>query len=239
MIGLHHAQLSEQPRLGGGTMRSIRSILFDLDGTLIDTNRLVIESFQYTLKVHLGREVSAREIVPTFGRPLLDALRRFSAEKAESMLETYRSYNEARHDAATTLIPGVRETLAILKEAGVTLAVVTSKRRNLAWRGLRLFGLDQYMAVVITPEDTTRHKPDPDPILKALTLLEESPRHSLMVGDSPFDLACGRNAGVKTAAALWSALPRELLLAEKPDFQLRKITDLLDLCLPLNRAVRA
>ncbi|MDK2960686.1 MAG: pyrophosphatase PpaX [Bacillota bacterium] len=217
---------------GGRAVPKIRSVLFDLDGTLIDTNRLIIESFQYTLKRHLGREVPAAEIVSTFGRPLIEGLRHFSPEKAEEMLQTYRRYNEARHDATTTLIPGVRETLSALKGAGLSLAVVTSKRRGLALRGLRLFNLEVYMDAIVTPEDTVRHKPEPDPVLKALELLRVNPKEALMVGDSPLDLACARAAGTYTAAALWSALPRELLLAEKPDFLLTKMTELLEICLP-------
>ncbi|MDK2926981.1 MAG: pyrophosphatase PpaX [Bacillota bacterium] len=220
-------------------MPDIHAVLFDLDGTLIDTNRLVIESFQYTLRLHLGREVPAAEIVPTFGMPLIEGLRHFSAEKAEEMLATYRSYNESRHDATTTLIPGAKETLAALKEAGLSLALVTSKRRGLALRGLKLFGLDAYMDAVITPEDTVRHKPEPEPVLKALELLGARPHCALMVGDSPMDLACARAAGSRTAAALWSALPRELLLAEKPDFLLDELLDLLDICLPHGRRGRA
>lgn len=213
-------------------MPKIRSVLFDLDGTLIDTNRLVIESFQYTLKRHLGREVPVTEIVSTFGQPLIEGLRRFSPEKAEEMLQTYRSYNEARHDATTTLVPGVCETLSALKKAGLSLAVVTSKRRVLAMRGLRLFNLEDYMEAIVTLEDTVRHKPEPDPVLKALALLRVNPDEALMVGDSPLDLASARAAGTYTAAALWSALPRDILLAEKPDFVLTKITELLPICLP-------
>ncbi|HHY92922.1 MAG TPA: HAD hydrolase-like protein, partial [Firmicutes bacterium] len=146
-------------------MAAFRCVLFDLDGTLIDTNRLIIESFQYTLRKHLGCEAPETEIVSTFGRPLLEGLAHFSREKAPEMLKTYRAYNEARHDATTTLVPGVRETLTALKEAGLALAVVTSKRRGLALRGLQLFGLDAYMDAIVTPEDTTRHKPEPDPVL--------------------------------------------------------------------------
>jgi len=213
-------------------VRKIRSVLFDLDGTLIDTNRLIIESFQYTLRKHLGKEVPIVEIVSTFGRPLIEVLRHFSSEKAEEMLETYRNYNESRHDATTTLIPGVHETLSALKKAGFSLAVVTSKRRGLALRGLRLFKLEGYMEAIVTLEDTARHKPEPDPVLKALQILRVNPWEALMVGDSPMDLASGRAAGTYTAAALWSALPHELLLKEKPDFLLTKITELLEICLP-------
>lgn len=220
-------------------MGNINCVLFDLDGTLIDTNQLIIDSFQYTLKRHIGIDVPAAEIILTFGRPLADILEEYCFDKAADMLQTYREYNESRHDTTTKLIPGVKETLSQLKSAGVILGVVTGKRRQLALRGLRLFGLDAYMQVIVTPEDTTEHKPHPAPVLKALELLGEQPDHTVMVGDSTLDLACARAAGTYTAAVGWSVAPRKLLLAEKPDFVLHRMTDLVDICLPSGKAARA
>ena len=212
-------------------MSHISCVLFDLDGTLIDTNQLIIDSFQHTLKVHLGRAVSETEIARTFGRPLVDILREYAADKVDAMLKTYREYNESRHDTTTRLFPGVKETLTALKSAGCKLGVVTGKRRHLALRGLKLFDLDVYMAVVVTPEDTNRHKPYPAPVLKALELLHRQPENTLMVGDSPLDIASARAVGTYTAAVGWSVVPPRLVLAEQPDFVLRHMTDLIDLCL--------
>ncbi|MGI6130092.1 MAG: HAD-IA family hydrolase, partial [bacterium] len=127
----------------------------------------------------------------------------------------------------------VKETLTELKAAGLTLGVVTGKRRPLALRGLRLFGLDTYMKAVVTPEDTTEHKPHPAPVLKALDLLGEDPHRTIMVGDSTLDLACARAAGTYTAAVSWSFAPLELLQAEKPDFILKRMSDLINICLTM------
>jgi len=208
-----------------------KNILFDLDGTLINTNELIIETFQYTLKKHLGLEVTAEMMVPFFGEPLIETLRRFDPGRADDMLRTYRQYNLEKHDQLTTLFPGTVETLSRLKRAGFKLGVVTSKMRLTATRGIHLFGLDRFLDVVVTFEDTERHKPLGDPIEKALTLLPGLPETSLMVGDSPFDLKCARNAGVKCAAALWSIIPQHDLIADDPDYLLEKIYDLLPICL--------
>lgn len=216
-------------------MGDIHCVLFDLDGTLIDTSQLIIDSFRYTLKRHLDLDVPTEKIVLTFGRPLVDILAEYSADKADVMLQTYREYNESRHDTTTKLIPGVKETLNELESAGIILGVVTGKRRQLALRGLRLFGLDAYMKIVVTPEDTDRHKPHPAPVLKALQLLNEQPEHTLMVGDSPLDIACANAAGTYTAAAGWSMVSLELLLAENPDFILQHMTDLIDIVVDVGR----
>ena len=88
---------------------NINCILFDLDGTLIDTSQLIIDSYKYTLKKHLNLEVPASEIALTMGRPLVEILGSYCSEQQDEMVRTYRGYNEARHDAATSLIPGVLE----------------------------------------------------------------------------------------------------------------------------------
>jgi pyrophosphatase PpaX len=215
---------------------NINCILFDLDGTLIDTSQLIIDSYQYTLKKHLNIEVPSSEIALTMGRPLVEILGSYSQKQQAEMVRTYREYNEARHDAATSLIPGVMETLEALTEEGITLGVVTGKRRQLAMRGMQLFGIDAYMQAIVTPEDTMLHKPNPEPILKALELLEQSPEETIMVGDSPVDLQTAHSAGTLSAAVLWSVAPRKQLLAARPDFLLHQMTELIDICLVPKRA---
>ena len=212
-------------------MGQIDCILFDLDGTLIDSNQLIIDSFQHTFKTHLGLDVPATEIVHTLGRPLVEILRQYGADKADDMLETFCVFNETRHDTAIKLFPQVKETLTELKSAGIKLAVVTGKRRRLAWRGLRLFGLDAFMTVVVTPEDTSLHKPHPAPVNKALELLAQRPENTLMVGDSPLDIASARAAGTYTAAVNWGVVPLRFMLAKQPDFIIQTMPDLIDLCL--------
>ena len=128
------------------------------------------------------------------------------------------------------------ETLEALTEEGITLGVVTGKRRQLAMRGMQLFGIDAYMQAIVTPEDTVLHKPNPEPILKALELLEQSPEETIMVGDSPVDLQTAHSAGTLSAAVLWSVAPRKQLLAARPDFLLNQMTELIDICLEPQRA---
>jgi pyrophosphatase PpaX len=180
-------------------------VLFDLDGTIIDTNRLIIDSFQYTYKKSLGLEVSEQEILKYFGEPLLVTLKRYSEEKADELFKTYIDYNETRHNDTVTIFEGVQELLEELKKQGYTLALVTSKRRKVAQMGLDLFDISKHFDVFVALEDTELHKPNPAPAIKALELLNANPQDAIMVGDSVFDIHCAHGAGVKAVLVKWSA----------------------------------
>lgn len=185
-------------------MIKYKFILFDLDGTLINTNHLIIDSFRYTLKKHLCVDVEDCQILRYFGEPLLTTLERFSKDKAEAMFQTYISYNESIHDKSVEAFENVDLVLKNLADMGCIMSIVTSKRKVLAKRGLELFSLLQYFEKVIACEDTIKHKPEPDPIFKALSELNARPEAALMVGDSEYDIKCAKNAGVKSVFVSWS-----------------------------------
>lgn len=203
-------------------------VLFDLDGTLIDTNNLILESYKHTFKKHLDYIPNDNEIVKYFGEPLKITLSRFDSERIEEMYRTYVEYNEMNHDSMVKEMDYARETLEELKSKGILLGVVTSKRRIMAERGLRLFNLLDYFDVVITPEDTVKHKPDPEPILKACEKLKFEPKDVLFVGDSNFDILCGKNAGAKTCLVKYTMLDLEELLKFEPDFVIEDLRDILE-----------
>lgn len=180
-------------------------ILFDLDGTLIDTNRLILESFKHTYKTHLGLDVPEEEILKYFGEPLIVTLRRYSEAQADEMFKTYIAFNEDKHDSSVALCGDIGGLLEALKGLGCILAVVTSKRGKIARQGLELFDISKYFDVIVTLEDTELHKPNPAPAIKALELLNAKPEEALMVGDSIFDIHCAHGAGVKAVLVKWSA----------------------------------
>jgi haloacid dehalogenase superfamily, subfamily IA, variant 3 with third motif having DD or ED/haloacid dehalogenase superfamily, subfamily IA, variant 1 with third motif having Dx(3-4)D or Dx(3-4)E len=208
----------------------IKGILFDLDGTLINTNKLIIDSFQYALKKHFNREVPIEEIVTTFGEPLTETMAKFDKDNRDLLVNIYRDYNETNHDKLTTKFEGVEAGLKSLKALGIKLGIVTSKRRILADRGLKLIDIYDYMDVIVTPEDTKKHKPQGEPAEKACKLLGISPEETIMVGDSHNDILCGRNAGCSTCLVKYTALPMEKLMKYKPDYVIDKIEDLIDIC---------
>ncbi|HLN65540.1 MAG TPA: pyrophosphatase PpaX [Symbiobacteriaceae bacterium] len=211
---------------------SFSVVLFDLDGTLIDTNDLIVKSFQYTLREKLGLELTAKEIYRNFGEPLMTSMERYAPGRGLELTEFYRVFNQANHDALVVAFEGVRAALETMKAAGVKLAVVTSKYRAMALRGLRVCGLDDLFDVIVGMDETDKHKPEPEPIYLALERLGEKPgAHVLMVGDSRFDLQCGANAGVKTAVVGWTVQDREELARTRPDHWVETTAELTKLVL--------
>lgn len=216
---------------GGRAVSNFSVVLFDLDGTLIDTNELIVNSFQYILKEHLGQEVTAEQIYPHFGEPLARTMERYAPGRGEELAGYYQTYNLAHHDELVVEFPGVRDALVALQQAGIKLAIVTSKKHETARRGLRVCQLDPFFPVLVGVDETEKHKPDPEPALLALRRLEEEAGpHVLMVGDSIFDMQCGRSAGAKTAAVGWT-VNRPALESSQPDHWVETPADLVRLVL--------
>ena len=207
----------------------IEAVLFDLDGTLVNTNQLVIESFKHVFKTELNIYPGEEEIVQYFGEPLLQTLARYDEKNVMRLYNAYIQYNEKNHDDIVFAMEGAREAILGLKERNIKVGVVSSKRRIMVDRGLRVSGLSGLMDVIITPEDTDKHKPDGEPLIKACNILGIDPVNALMVGDSHFDILCGKNAMAKTCLVKYTAVPIENILKYKPDFLIEKLTDLLNM----------
>jgi pyrophosphatase PpaX len=142
------------------------------------------------------------------------------------MAATYREYHHAHHDELLKQYPGVVEPVRALKERGVKLGVVTSKMPWSTRRGLELCGFDGMFDALVTAQDVEKHKPDPEPVLRALEILQSRADETVFVGDSPHDMAAGRGAGVKTAAVLWGPFSRAALEPYAPDYWLQEPSDI-------------
>jgi pyrophosphatase PpaX len=197
----------------------LRAALFDFDGTLVDTTDLIYQSMRHAAGEVLGREISREVLMANVGQPLPRQMELLSAEHAEALLDSYRLHNEENHDALIKEFPSVEESLARLRSAGIRVAVVTSKRRFSVDMALKNFpGLGDVVDQWVTMEDTTEHKPRPEPLLKGLELLGNVPREqAAYVGDSPFDVAAAKAAGVESVAVSWGAFSEDALRAAEPD----------------------
>ncbi|MGE5628954.1 MAG: pyrophosphatase PpaX [Solirubrobacterales bacterium] len=213
----------------------IKAILFDLDGTLINTNELIIKSFQHAFREHFNKEISREEVILTFGEPLRGAMLKYDENNVDEMLGIFRKYNESRHDELAEEYDGVYDGIIKLKEMGIKIALVTSKRKKMTERGLRLVRVYDLMDVVVTPEDTEKHKPFGEPAIKACQLLGVDPKEAIMVGDSHNDILCGKDAGTYTCLVSYTALPLEKMMSYGPDFIIDSLTELVDICKNLNK----
>lgn len=205
----------------------IKGILFDLDGTLVDTLPLIEECYRITFIEELGLDVPLQKIMQQVGRPFKDICAMFAPDKVKKAMSLYHKTYDRLHDRLIRAYPGVREVLHQLRRKGLKLAVVTSKNRVNCLRELKFFGLQEFFVEVISSDDCQQHKPHPEPVENALRLLQLDSRNVLFVGDSPYDIKAGKAAGVKTAGITWGISTKEQLLAHQPDFLLQNLNDIL------------
>jgi pyrophosphatase PpaX len=212
-------------------MAAIHTVLFDLDGTLIDSIRLILDSYHHTLAAHGVPPRTDEDWLRGVGTPLSVQFAEWRDDlgRLEAMVATYRAYNLAHHDRMVTVYPGVLAAVEAIRAAGRRTGLVTSKNRQGALRGLTLVRLEAMMDVLVCADEVTNPKPHPEPVEKAVALLGADPATTVYVGDSIHDMVSGRAAGVQTAAALWGPFGREHLELATPDYWLETPADLLTL----------
>jgi pyrophosphatase PpaX len=203
------------------------ALLFDLDGTLIDSIGLLVASMEYAY-ADRERRPPVDEWIAAIGTPLDAMLRRWATDDEDvlRLRARYREFQFANHDAMTSAYPGVVDTIRALHAEGHALAIVTSKLSVGASKSLEFVGIADCFHAVIGLDSTTRHKPGPEPVLHALERLGGiAPERALFVGDSTHDMHAGNAAGVTTAAALWGPFSRAQLETANPTHWLRSFPE--------------
>jgi len=203
------------------------AVLFDLDGTLVDSIALLLASMRHTFQGR-SRQPSDAEWIEGIGTPLPKQLTPYveSDEDRERLVNRYRAFQLENHDQLMARYEGVIDTLALLYQRGHPMAVVTSKGNTMMERGLKFIGADDYIEVAIGYDSVHIHKPDPYPVKAALEKLEYGSDEAVFVGDSPHDINSGNAAGVITIAALWGPFTRSALEPHKPSYFLETIKQL-------------
>ena len=186
------------------------TILFDLDGTLIDSIELILTSARYAFDKLDRVWPSDEEWLAGVGIPLFTMMRRYARDDADRdvLIAAYREYQLAHHDRLIRCYDGVLDTVRDLHAAGHPLGIVTSKSEALAYRGLAHVGLARYMDTIVGCDSSSRHKPDPEPVRIALHRLDCAPENAIFVGDSVHDVIAGNAAGDRTIAVTWGAFQR-------------------------------
>ena len=209
----------------------ITTVLFDFDGTLVNTNDLIIASWQYTYKHYLGHEVSLEHIVASFGEVLpLTMAREFPDVDVDEACNVYRDYQLHVAEEMIKTFEGIPDLLKELNARGYRVAIVTSRTRESALRYLDMLEISGYFEDLVTCDDTNKHKPDPEPILVCLRKLGVSADEAVMVGDSPFDMKCANNAGVKSVLVDWRITDSEKAVISDAvvDYEIATPMDLID-----------
>ncbi len=203
-------------------------VLFDLDGTLLDTLPLIETSFRHAfgqLQIPWGDGA----VMKTIGIPLREACKQFGGDRWQELFDCYVNYQLSIHDARVKVFPGTMEALNEISPLVKGMGVVTSKRRPVALRGMSVTGLDRYMRHLVALEDVQKAKPDPEPVLRGLERFGAPAEQAVFIGDSCFDILAGRQAGVVTVAVNWGIADPGELRDSNPDFMVDNWPDLVAL----------
>ena len=211
-------------------MAPIKAVLFDFDGTLVDTTNLIYQSMRHATGEVLGREIPRETLMRNVGQPLPRQMEILDPDRAADLLESYRVFNDANHERYIASFPEVETALGRLRDAGLGVAVVTSKRKHSVGLALDSFpALRELVDFFVTMEDTTEHKPRPEPLLKGLELLGGvPPENAAYVGDAPFDVMAARAAGVAAVAVSWGAFTEDALEVTEPDYLSKDLNGAVD-----------
>jgi pyrophosphatase PpaX len=214
------------PPREGASKRSYEAVVFDLDGTIVDSVELIIVSFQHAIREVLGREISREDSIVWVGRPLREQMEMFSPEHAEELVCVYREFNHREHDRMLKLYDGILHLLDGLQRAGVKVGLVTSKSRYTTQMAFDLTGIESYFDSTVCSDESPGNKPSPEPILFSLAQMGADPRRAAYVGDSPTDMQAAHAAGVAAIAVTWGVFNSGALEAEKPDILVHTIPEL-------------
>jgi len=205
------------------------AVVFDLDGTLVDSVELITVSFQHAIKEVLGRDASREEAVAHVGTPLREQMIKISPSHADELVAVYREFNHREHDRMLKLYDGILDLLNRLTCAGVKLGLVTSKSRATTQMAFDLTGIDVYFDATVCCDEAPGNKPSAEPILFCLAGLQTAPEDAAYVGDSPADIQAAHAAGVTAIAVSWGVFDTPTLAAEKPAALVHTIPELVDL----------
>jgi HAD superfamily hydrolase (TIGR01509 family) len=198
---------------------TLTCVLFDVDGTLVDTTELIAEGLGATLESHLGHRPPREELVSLIGRPLVEQMREYVAEPFVAPLaDRFMTFYEEHRPVMEVPFPGALNMLHEARRLGLTVGIVTSKNRREIAGTLDLLRFGDLLDIVISSEDAPRPKPFPDPVQEALRRAEAPPEATLFIGDSVYDMRSGREAGVRTGAALWGPFGPAILEPEHPTY---------------------
>ena len=213
----------------------IKAVLFDFDGTLVNTNPLIIRSFRETFAALLpDRKLSDEDILDCIGPTLHETGTVYLPDDPQSFVDHYRKLNVAYHDSMILPYPGITEMLDALKTQGISIVVVSSKKRDMVMRGIEVMGMNDYFDWVFGGDDVKNPKPHPEVVELALSSLGIKPEEAIMVGDNFHDIHAAQNAGVLSVGVGWAHRGAEYLRSFAPSYLIRQPMELVEILNTLN-----
>lgn len=207
----------------------IKALLFDFDGTLLNTNELIIQTFMHLFDEKFPGQFTKDDCMQFIGPSLKETFDKITPDESEQMIAKYRKWNALHHDELVTEYEGVSETLQQLHDLGIRLVIVSTKIHQNVVRGLDGLGVTHLFEFIIGSDDVEHVKPHPEPVLKALELLQVEKHEVIMIGDNSHDIEGGKNAGVPTAGVSWSIKGEAFLKQYNPDYMLGHMSDLISI----------
>ncbi|MGE6602758.1 pyrophosphatase PpaX [Lysinibacillus fusiformis] len=208
---------------------AVKALLFDFDGTLLNTNELIIQTFMHVLNERFPGQFSPKDCLKFIGPSLKQTFNDIAPGEEEALIAKYRAWNLEHHDELVSQYPDVVSTLEQLKAQGILLAIVSTKRNDTIDRGLSILGATHLFDVRIGTDNVKNVKPDPEPVLLALERLGVDKADAIMIGDNSHDIEAGHRAGVRAAGVAWTIKGEAYLQQYQPEFILHHMTDLLDI----------
>jgi HAD superfamily hydrolase (TIGR01549 family) len=203
-----------------------RCVVFDMDGTLTQTNQLIFDSFNHIAEKYLGKTLTPPEIIAYFGPPEEEAVQAMIGPKnIVAAMEEYYKFYEEHHDELAQLHEGMREVLQDLRFKDVQQAIFTGKGRRTTEITLEFLEISVYFDCVITGNDVEKYKPSGEGLKKIMHRLSVAPSETLMVGDAVGDIVAARDAGVKVASVVWDSYGRDKLATLEPDHIFEYVAD--------------
>ncbi|MDP1394376.1 pyrophosphatase PpaX [Lysinibacillus capsici] len=208
---------------------AVKALLFDFDGTLLNTNDLIIQTFMHVLNERFPGQYSPKDCLKFIGPSLKQTFNDIAPGEEDDLIEMYSAWNIAHHDDLVSQYPDVVSTLEQLKAQGIKLAIVSTKRNETIDRGLVILGATHLFDVRIGTDDVNNVKPDPEPVLLALERLGIEKDYAIMIGDNSHDIEAGHRAGVRAAGVAWAIKGEAYLQQYQPEYMLQHMSDLFDI----------
>ncbi len=199
-------------------MANFDGFLFDIDGTITSTNKLIFASFNYVTEKYLNKHLSDEEIIKLFGPTEDVILKNWMGKNFEKVRKDYYDFYLKNHKKMAVIYDGIADILEMIKSYNIPLGIFTGKGKQTSVITLKAVGVYKYFDMIITGDDVKEHKPSPEGINKFLNKFSLNKNNVLLIGDSPADVKAAQKAGIKIASAMWGSYAKNEVIKLKSDY---------------------